>query len=110
MGVQTCALPISVIVAPEAAPARRAVDAGPGLGEELARAPAARRIHQRPPLDELMGLDVVRCGELHDSEEPGAGRVRCQDAGSHRSEERRVGTECVRTCRSRLSPYPQTKK
>src|SRR3546814_7031754 len=26
-------------------------------------------------------------------------------AGSQRSEERRVGKECVRTCRSRWSPY-----
>src|SRR3546814_6161777 len=25
--------------------------------------------------------------------------------GTHRSEERRVGTECVSTCRSRWSPY-----
>src|SRR3546814_14789286 len=25
--------------------------------------------------------------------------------GEHRSEERRVGKECVRTCRSRWSPY-----
>src|SRR3546814_18188050 len=25
-----------------------------------------------------------------------------------RPEERRVGTECVRTCRSRLSPFPKT--
>src|SRR3546814_19742364 len=29
---------------------------------------------------------------------------RCLDAGA-RSEERRVGTECVSTCRSRWSPY-----
>src|SRR3546814_20525993 len=29
---------------------------------------------------------------------------------SVRSEERRVGTECVSTCRSRRSPSPQTKK
>src|SRR3546814_11708734 len=28
----------------------------------------------------------------------------------HRSEERRVGKECVRTCRSRWSPYQYTKK
>src|SRR3546814_12534595 len=28
----------------------------------------------------------------------------------HRSEERRVGTDCVRTCRSRWSPYPYKKK
>src|SRR3546814_19690596 len=27
-----------------------------------------------------------------------------------RSEERRVGKECVRTCRSRWSPYPSKKK
>src|SRR3546814_12684961 len=27
-----------------------------------------------------------------------------------RSEERRVGKECVRTCRSRWSPYPSTTK
>src|SRR3546814_14023105 len=25
---------------------------------------------------------------------------------THRSEERRVGTECARTCRSRWSPFP----
>src|SRR3546814_14025270 len=30
--------------------------------------------------------------------------------GHHRSEERRVGTECVRTCRSRWSPYHLKKK
>src|SRR3546814_11373930 len=33
---------------------------------------------------------------------------RVRDAG--RSEERRVGTECVRTCRSRCSPYLKKKK
>src|SRR3546814_5039880 len=30
--------------------------------------------------------------------------------GAARSEERRVGKECVRTCRSRWSPYPYKKK
>src|SRR3546814_13911999 len=30
--------------------------------------------------------------------------------GADRSEERRVGTECVRTCRSRWSPYHYNKK
>src|SRR3546814_7036492 len=29
----------------------------------------------------------------------------CTDAGEVRSEERRVGKECVSTCRSRWSPY-----
>src|SRR3546814_18237419 len=36
-----------------------------------------------------------------------AGRKRGEDA---RSEERRVGKECVSTCRSRWSPYHYTKK
>src|SRR3546814_18277512 len=31
-------------------------------------------------------------------------------ASAHRSEERRVGKECVSTCRSRWSPYNSTKK
>src|SRR3546814_16201864 len=36
------------------------------------------------------------------------GRVRARAAGS--SEERRVGKECVSTCRSRWSPYHSKKK
>src|SRR3546814_16581031 len=32
------------------------------------------------------------------------------NAGDHRSEERRVGKECVSTCRSRWSPYHAKKK
>src|SRR3546814_16674106 len=39
----------------------------------------------------------------------GNGRGICRAAG-HRSEERRVGKECVSTCRSRWSPYPYKKK
>src|SRR3546814_19240606 len=31
-------------------------------------------------------------------------------AGAHRSEERRVGTECVSTCSSRWSPYHSKKQ
>src|SRR3546814_12216333 len=33
-------------------------------------------------------------------------RYQCRPEGKPRSEERRVGKECVRTCRSRWSPYP----
>src|SRR3546814_14972533 len=33
-----------------------------------------------------------------------------REAFEHRSEERRVGKECVSTCRSRWSPYHQKKK
>src|SRR3546814_15273006 len=37
--------------------------------------------------------------------------VPCRIGGSRpRSEERRVGKECVSTCRSRWSPYPSNKK
>src|SRR3546814_11171104 len=32
------------------------------------------------------------------------------DVPLYKSEERRVGKECVRSCRSRGSPYPLTKK
>src|SRR3546814_7951552 len=42
-------------------------------------------------------LDRVR-----DADDPGRAAV---DRGEHRSEERRVGKECVSTCRSRWSPY-----
>src|SRR3546814_21055975 len=38
------------------------------------------------------------------------GRLRPQTQEESRSEERRVGKECVRTCRSRWSPYHKTKK
>src|SRR3546814_2872041 len=34
-----------------------------------------------------------------------AGAAECHPAALHRSEERRVGKECVSTCRSRWSPY-----
>src|SRR3546814_12155289 len=40
---------------------------------------------------------------------PGA-RDRNQSRAWPRSDERRVGNECVRTCRSRWSPYPAKKK
>src|SRR3546814_12041756 len=36
--------------------------------------------------------------------------MRTLDIGGDRSEERRVGKECVRTCRSRWSPYHYKKK
>src|SRR3546814_12290616 len=40
----------------------------------------------------------------------GATRLRPRGRAAARSEERRVGKECVRTCRSRWSPYPYKKK
>src|SRR3546814_15247922 len=38
------------------------------------------------------------------------GAVAVDDLGAARSEERRVGKECVSTCRSRWSPYHYKKK
>src|SRR3546814_9130102 len=40
----------------------------------------------------------------------GAGDVLTDARGRYRSEERRVGNECVSTCRSRWSPYHLKKK
>src|SRR3546814_17010559 len=47
--------------------------------------------------------------ELDDNERAQKRLQREQD-GSERSEERRVGKECVSTCRSRWSPYHYKKK
>src|SRR3546814_11920693 len=82
-GVQTCALPISR--------ARTATCAGVDraqLGHE--RAPALIAVVTR--------VDVAR--------------LRLGEPAVHRrrSEERRVGKECVSTCRSRWSPFHSTKK
>src|SRR3546814_12354396 len=50
------------------------------------------------------GVDVIDCssGGMRGSPVVGTGPV---GYGYQRSEERRVGTECVSTCRSRWSPY-----
>src|SRR3546814_20059761 len=40
-----------------------------------------------------------------DGPEPDLGNIAPQQLQTHRSEERRVGKECVSTCRSRWSPY-----
>src|SRR3546814_20734837 len=50
---------------------------------------------------------VAAFGLLHQCAEPGSVAVVLQCA---RSEERRVGKECVSTCRSRWSPYHYKKK
>src|SRR3546814_1680120 len=84
-GVQTCALPILL--------------AGVGQGCETDRqrrgdAPAQEaldRAHALAALRQLLAALRGRGGRAH---------------GGERSEERRVGKECVSTCRSRWSPYP----
>src|SRR3546814_11871964 len=86
-GVQTCALPICW---------PRVRQARPNVAHE---ALAMLQAHQR-----ISGLITQNVDTLHDP------------AGSHdvielhgRSEERRVGEECVSPCRSRWSPYHSKK-
>src|SRR3546814_4344934 len=80
-GVQTCALPISFV--------RTNVD---GVFELL----EATRAYLSGPAGAIGGFRFVQVStdEVYGS------------AADGRSEERRVGKECVSTCRSRWSPYP----
>src|SRR3546814_11834606 len=84
-GVQTCALPICGIAA------------GEGGVQLVADALA------QPRLRRCIGL-------LQKIEQQPAGHAPVQADDTTRSEERRVGKECVSTCRSRWSPYHQKKK
>src|SRR3546814_3589229 len=83
-GVQTCALPIlgQVAVAGAAGAAHRGLGAA---GDPKGRAPGLRWLRRERDAVELREAAV--------------------EADVVRSEERRVGKECVRTCRSRWSPY-----
>src|SRR3546814_5288599 len=78
-GVQTCALPISPVMP------RRSVTL-----------PASAMSEPHRPDD--IGIESFPGGS-HQRE-----LIGCQ-GGVERSEERRVGKECVSTCRSRWSPY-----
>src|SRR3546814_11793249 len=77
-GVQTCALPISRLLA----------WADPHHPPRLPRGSLLRA----PPAPRVRALARAGGGD-----------------GGARSEERRVGKECVSTCRSRWSPYPYKK-
>src|SRR3546814_4960259 len=79
-GVQTCALPIFRL------PRRSSVTAILSNGEEVEGSA-------------LIGADGLWSSVRKQLVGDGAPRV-------SRSEERRVGKECVSTCRSRWSPYP----
>src|SRR3546814_5890627 len=87
-GFQTCALPISMtpqqmLAQSELIHSAEAIDAA----VELLAQQITAQLHDTCPLVmSVMGGAVVFSGQL-------------------RSEERRVGKECVRTCRSRWSPY-----
>src|SRR3546814_2391265 len=91
-GVQTCALPIS-----DAIRGDYADDARPQLFVTIMHGGMPFAAQLAFALGER-GLDV-EFDYLH------ATRYRGNTSGSGRSEERRVGKECVSTCRSRWSPY-----
>src|SRR3546814_1822653 len=61
---------------------------------------AGQRLH----VDHLVGRDAEFLHHLGRADAAVLHRVEHADA--RRSEERRVGKECVRTCGSRWSPYP----
>src|SRR3546814_20707725 len=74
------------------------------------------RLHRLVPLSGLDREGVIRLEldvpALHGAREHVRRRSSPQQGVPHpdRSEERRVGKECVRTCRSRWSPYHYKKK
>src|SRR3546814_3512034 len=61
----------------------------------------AQRLQQRTQYDLEMLAEVGYCQGIENYSRHLTGRM----PGEPRSEERRVGKECVSTCRSRWSPY-----
>src|SRR3546814_3543377 len=98
-GVQTCALPISILAL--FLRAQRELPGGPH------RHPEAALDTARIELEINLGLELMR-DDLLDQVTPEAALDRLGNGRPvlfPRSEERRVGKECVSTCRSRWSPY-----
>src|SRR3546814_1911491 len=99
-GVQTCALPILLGV----------TDVGAYFPRRVTYHPTCHslrmlRVGDRPLrlLEAVRGIDLV---ELPGAEQCcGFGGTFAMKNADTRSEERRVGKECVSTCRSRWSPY-----
>src|SRR3546814_14514432 len=71
-----------------------------GLARQAAFALAAFRRVERDHMVARLHTGDARPHFAHD-----ACAFMTEDAGEDRSEERRVGKECVSTCRSRWSPY-----
>src|SRR3546814_1646640 len=93
-GVQTCALPISSLSS--------------GIIEDQKRAAAAFLV---------VSVDSKASSKEKKEKRRSRGEKRSEllgpsrsDKEGKRSEERRVGKECVSTCRSRWSPYHEKKK
>src|SRR3546814_14332224 len=84
---------------------------------EAAPPPAPKLLAFNRPLAERLGIDLTETDDaglarlFSGAELPGgANPLAFAYAGHQRSEERRVGKECVSTCRSRRSPYHEQKK
>src|SRR3546814_13521798 len=97
-GVQTCALPITV------------PPAGTWLSGKL-----DRKQMQKLRIEDLLQRKPIRIDQTRVSKDLKGKRVLVTGAagsiGSEiRTEERRVGKECISTCRSRCSPFHQKKK
>src|SRR3546814_6084618 len=72
-------------------------------GERLERF-RALVIARRAIAHHRVGPHLALVGE-RDREDIVAAAIRTERVGAERSEERRVGKDCVSTCRSRWSPY-----
>src|SRR3546814_4465720 len=88
-GVQTCALPICVVHAFTASLYTVAIDETADYTLEIQIATRFLDEESEPDDDRYVFAYTIRIRNL----------------GRLRSEERRVGQECVSTCRSRWSPY-----
>src|SRR3546814_18670533 len=89
---------------PEIAVARiqgagRGAGVDPRFRQDPRLAPLPATLHQQPDPGMVAGRDEQPAAPV------GAARYR-----AHRSEERRVGNECVSKCRARWSPYHTKKK
>src|SRR3546814_11771505 len=103
-GVQTCALPISDALATAGLPIDPQLIVEAGRAEE----------DGYQAMSELLGLPQPPTAVLACSDELAFGAMHAlYDAGLQvgvRSEERRVGKECVSACSSRWSPHHKKKK
>src|SRR3546814_16639558 len=72
---------------------------------EAARRHGCTAVHTNIPAAGSKGAEVWLVSVLHERGHQVDGLQLCKLISEGRSEERRVGKECVSTCRSRWSPY-----
>src|SRR3546814_12029116 len=105
-----CSSDLVVLPALEAASGKTAgVDFGVGMNPEFLREGEAVSDFMQPDRIVLGGIDQRTIDAMDELYAPFAGVDRVR-TGPSRSEERRVGKECVSTCRSRWAAYHSKKK